>query len=453
MPTSPNASVVRLLASLSESQRSQWLTGQTDDDLAALLYCWPAWARDDQLPPTDEEWVVWLLMAGRGAGKTRAGAEWVRAQVESGAAQHVALIGRTAADCRDVMVEGDSGLLSVFPPAERPRYYPSKRRVVFVNGATATTYSGEEPDLLRGPQHDAAWADELASWRFPQTWDNMLMGLRKGRQPRAVVTTTPKPVRLLKELIADETTRTTKATTYDNRAHLAESFFRRIIGRYEGTRTGRQELLAELLEDVPGALWRAEWIEQNRVSAAPADLYCVVVSVDPAVTSGEDSDETGIIGAGVDEHGHAYVLEDASGRYTPDGWGEIAVEMYHRLNADAIVAETNNGGDVVESLMRTMDRQANVVQVKASRGKVPRAEPVAAQYKQGLWSHVGVFAELEEQMRSFTNDPMQKRQRGDSPDRMDALVWAGWALTMGRQDETYLVSAPDDWAAAHISPY
>lgn len=372
------------------------------------------YARPEQLPPPGD-WTTWIYLAGRGAGKTRAGSEWVRAQIESGACRRMALVARTPADVRDVMVEGESGILAVSPPWFRPAWNPSIRRLTWPNGAIATTYSSYEPDQLRGPQHDGAWADELCSWRYPETWDQLQFGLRLGN-PRVFVSTTPRPSPLLKRLLAARDTVVTRGTTYDNLANLAPRFREEIIARYEGTRLGRQELLAEILEDAEGALWQQARIDELRVKEAPA-LARVVVAVDPATTSGKGADETGIVVAGVAANGHGYVLEDLSMRGTPHAWGSRAVMAYHSHRADRLVAETNNGGEMVELTIRTIDPQVSYRAVTASRGKVTRAEPVAALYEQGKVHHVGSFPELEDQMCQWTPGE-------SSPDRLDALVWA-----------------------------
>lgn len=275
--------------------------------IEAARYDWERLARPNQLPPPGD-WRGWLLLAGRGFGKTRTGAEWVRAQIRGGK-RRLALVAPTAADARDVMVEGESGILSVFPAREKPRYQPAVRRVIWPNGAMATLFSADEPERLRGPQHDGAWCDELGSWRYPEAWDMLMFGLRLGLNPRVVITTTPRPTKLVRELVNDPGIFVTRGSTYDNRANLAPTFFSQIVRKYEGTRLGRQELEAELLEDVPGALWNHRMIDDARVRAA-ASLSRVVVAVDPAVTSGEDSDETGIIVAGKDDDGAGYALAD-----------------------------------------------------------------------------------------------------------------------------------------------
>lgn len=390
----------------------------------ALESDWSLHARPNQLPPPGD-WTIWLLLAGRGFGKTRAGAEFVKAEVEGGRARRVALVTSTAADGRDVVVEGESGLLAIASPWCFPQYEPSKRRLTWPNGAIATLYSAEEADRLRGPQHDLLWADELAAWCDPAAWDQAMFGLRLGKRPRAVVTTTPRPVKIVRELLAREgqDVVVTRGTSYENRENLAPAFFAEIVRRYQNTRLGRQELNAEVLDDVPGALWTREWIDKTRVERASEDLSRVVVAIDPAVTSGEDADETGIVVAGVTSDQHAYVLSDVSGRLAPHEWAARAVAAYHKHQADCIVAEVNNGGEMVEAVIRQVDPNVSFRSVHASRGKVTRAEPAAALYEQGRAHHVGMFAALEDQMCALTSD-FDRKRAGYSPDRADALVWA-----------------------------
>jgi phage terminase large subunit-like protein len=377
---------------------------------------WPA-----QTPPSGD-WRVWLLLAGRGFGKTRAGAEFVRAQVESGLRRHVALVAPTALDARNVMVEGESGLLNIGLASQRPIYEPSKHRLTWSNGAIATTYSADEPDRLRGPQHDLAWCDELAAWRYPAAWDMLLFGLRLGADPRAIVTTTPRPTKLIRTLLGDPKVAVTRGATAENSANLAPAFLDQIVRRYQGTRLGRQELDGEILDDMPGSLWQRDIIEATRTSALPK-LVRIVIAIDPAVSTSEDADETGIIAAGRDANGHGYVLADASGRYAPAEWARIAITAYGVHLADRIVAEINNGGDMVEATLRTVDPNVPFSAVRAARGKVARAEPVAALYEQGRIHHLGAFPQLEDQMCSFTSD-FDRTTSGYSPDRVDALVWA-----------------------------
>lgn len=400
---------------------------ELDDEAATVLqYDWECWAREKQLPP-EGSWRYWLILAGRGFGKTRTGAEWVRGEIDAGK-KRVALVGPTAADVRDVMVEGESGILNVCPPWDRPLYQPSKRRLVWPNGAMAFLYSAEEPERLRGPQHDAAWADELAAWTYLQeTWDQLQFGLRLGDDPRACITTTPKPLPLVRQLVADPDCVTSRGSTYDNRVNLADAFVSKIIKRYEGTRLGRQELQAELLEDVPGALWSFETLVKARVKHCP-EMQRIVVAVDPSGSSGDDEgDAQGIVVAGLGVDGFGYVLADRTCKLSPEGWGRQVISAFDDHLADRIVAEKNYGGDMVRATIQAVRATAPVVLVTASRGKIVRAEPVSALYEQGRVHHViddpinNPLAELEEEMR-LTNSTGYLGV--GSPNRMDALVWA-----------------------------
>lgn len=411
-----------LIESLTPQQRSQLRSELTDAEAAVLLYDWPKWARPSQLSPSGEDWLVWLLLAGRGFGKSRTGAEWIRSQAEASPTARLALIGPTAADVRDVMIEGESGIMAISPPWLRPIYEPSKRRVTWPNGAMATAYSADEPERLRGPQHSGAWCDELASWRYPEAWDMLQFGLRLGDRPRTVVTTTPKPTRLIRDLLQRKDCHVTRGSTYDNRSNLAKPFLDAIVQKYEGTRLGRQELYAEVLADVPGALWTQRGLDDYRVQVCPP-LARIVVAVDPAITSGEAANENGIIVAGAAPDASAYVLEDWSLRGSPDEWARKAVAAYRKHGADCIVAEANQGGEMVAQVIKSV-ADIPVKLVRATRGKYVRAEPISALYEQGRVHHVGVLPTLEEQMTSFTPERAADRSDGFSPDRVDALVWA-----------------------------
>jgi predicted phage terminase large subunit-like protein len=393
------------------------------------LFDWTIWARDKQLPPLDA-WRVWLILAGRGFGKTRTGAEWVRTLAERGQARRIALVGETAADARDVMIEGESGILATCPPWFRPKYEPSKRRLTWPNGAIATSFSADDPDQLRGPQFDAAWADEIAKWRHEAAWDNLMLGLRLGSDPRCVATTTPKPRAWLSRLIADPATRVTRGATHENTDNLAPGFLDQILARYGGTRLGRQEIDGEYLVDLPGALWNRSGLERARAtSGGPPPLVRTVVAVDPAVTAHDGSDETGIVVAGVTSlgrDGEFWVLEDGSGRYSPDDWARRAITLWRSHAADALVCEVNQGGDMVRATLGTVDPNVPVRSVRATKGKRLRAEPIAALYEQGRVRHAKPLQALEDQMVGFTGDPSE-----GSPDRLDALVWALTELAFG----------------------
>ena len=420
-------SLAEFMATLDESVIEELLRDMTPEQRHAAMYDWTIWRRPKQRTPAGD-WRVWLILAGRGFGKTRTGAEFVREQVESGRASRIALVGATAADVRDTMIEGASGLLSVFPPDRRPSYEPSKRRVTFWNGATATAFSADKPDRLRGPNHDLAWADELAAWRYMDAWDQLMLGLRLGDEPRAVVTTTPRPIPIIRRLANSDDGRVhvTTGSTYENAANLSTDFIDEMRRRYEGTRLGRQELEAQIIDDVDGALWTRENIDDTRVTSHPP-LKKIVVAIDPAVTSHEDSDETGIIVVGVDNHGDGYVLDDRTLRASPNEWASAAIAAYHTHKADLIVAEANQGGDLVSTIIKTLDARVPVRMVRASRGKRTRAEPVAALYEQERVHHVGFFTALEDQLCSWLPDASQ------SPDRLDALVWALTELVVDQQ--------------------
>ena len=417
------ASVAERLAALPRDQRNALIDKLTPAEQRELLYEWRNFhARPEQISP-DGDWDIWLIMSGRGWGKTRTGAQWVRECVERGA-QRIALIGETAADARDVMVEGVSGILSVYPEEERPLYEPSKRRLTWPNGAVATTFNAIEPDQLRGPQFDLAWCDELAKWRYArETWDQLQFGLRLGSHPRVLVTTTPRPVELIKAIVAGSEGKVhiTRGATMDNRSNLAAKFLEKIQLRYEGTRLGRQELRGEILGDIPNALWTYGAIEASRVKTPP-ELSRIVVSVDPAVTNTDDSDEHGIIVAGMDAaRREAYVLEDASMSGSPMQWARAAIHKYDAWQADGIVVEVNQGGDMVAQTLRSVRNNVRIIEVRASRGKHVRAEPIASMYEQGRIHHVGAFPDLETQMTQMTTNGYEGE---GSPDRVDALVWA-----------------------------
>lgn len=379
---------------------------------------WVAKARPDQLTP-EGSWLSWVIIAGRGWGKTRTGAEDAAWAGLSNPGWRIAVVAPTSADARDTCVEGDSGLLNVLPREAIQAWNRSLGELILVNGTRYKTFSADEPERLRGPQHHRAWADELAAWRYPEAWDQLMFGLRLGEHPQAVVTTTPKPTPLVKSLVAASTSKVTRGSTFDNAANLAPSALAMLKEKYEGTRLGRQELEAEILGDLPGALWSQAGLDAYRLREAP-QLQRIVVSVDPAVTATEASDEHGIVVAGLaDKRG--IVLEDASIQGSPNDWAKRAVSLYRSYEADAIVIEVNQGGDMVAHTIRTIDPNVKIKEVRASRGKHVRAEPIAALYEQGRVAHVGSFPELESQMTQMTTNGYEGE---GSPDRVDALVWA-----------------------------
>lgn len=449
-----------MLASLPEEQRIRELEKLSTEVKASLRWNWPFFARPNQKEP-EGDWSTWLILAGRGFGKTRTGAETIRDWVcgstplAPGRCKRIALVAETAADAKNVMVEGESGLLAVHPPEFRPIYTVSNRTVTWPNGAIATLYNATEPDQLRGPQHDGAWCDELAKWRFYQeTWDQLQFGLRLGENPRSIITTTPRPLGLIKKMIVDPSVFTTRGSTWDNADNMPKSFIREISDKYGGTRLGRQELEGEILGDIPGALWTRASIDDQRRREAP-DLERIVVAVDPAISSEEGSDETGIVVVGFardpDGYARGYVLEDGSLKGTPEEWARKAVHLYRKYSADRIVAEKNQGGAMVESVIRTVDRSISLTLVHASRGKFVRAEPISALYEQGRIHHVGRFDHLEDQMCEFSIDNLR---RNGSPDRVDALVWGITSLfekitgrarkpAQGKDDNTVLTTYAD----------
>ncbi|MEO1282294.1 MAG: terminase family protein [Pseudomonadota bacterium] len=411
---------------------SEALAALSPTELEALQADWQVWAHDSQLPPTKAvdggDWRVWLVLGGRGAGKTRAGAEWVKAMALGEApfanapVERIALVGETMADVRSVMVEGVSGLLAIHRAEDRPVFEPSKNRLTWWNGAVAQMFSAEGAEGLRGPQFGAAWCDEIAKWaNATHAWDMLQFALRLGQCPQVVVTTTPKPVPVLKSLIGDERTVVSRASTTDNAENLAPTFIDEMRRRYAGTALGRQELNGELIEDVSGSLWRRDWIDDARVKVVP-DLTAIVVAVDPPVTATVRSDACGIVVAGLDGNGAAMVLADRSvqGR-EPATWARAVIAAYHDFEADRVVAEVNQGGDLVRTVLQQIDARVPVRSVRATRGKWLRAEPVAALYAEGRIRHAGVFEELEDEMCVFGSDG---KANGHSPDRLDALVWA-----------------------------
>jgi phage terminase large subunit-like protein len=395
---------------------------------------WLYWARPgQQLPPEGHDFRNWLVLGGRGAGKTCAGAEWVKF-LALGSLQpvlrrcaRIAIVAPTFDEARMVMIEGESGLLAVHNDRERPRYEPSKRTLTWHNGSVAQIFSAEEPDGLRGPQFDAAWCDEMAKWKKADAvWMNVQMALRLGEAPQAVITTTPRPTKVIRSLINDAATVVTRSKTLDNRGNLAATFLTDVLAKYGGTNLGRQELDGEVIADDPDALWTREMIERARVRKLPP-LTRVVVAVDPPATSGARASACGIVCAGLGEDGRAYVLDDAScRRLTPLQWAARVAKLFHQRGADRIVAEVNQGGDMVRDVLAQVDDALPVKAVHASKGKKARAEPVAALYEQGRVSHVGAFAELEDEMCAVIGD-------GASPDRLDALVWALTELLLRKQ--------------------
>ncbi|MFN2307487.1 MAG: DNA-packaging protein [Paracoccaceae bacterium] len=431
-PVSALKSAARLIASAKPRQRLSFLNSLDDGELIALRYLFPFWAMPHQIPP-EGDWRAWVILGGRGAGKTRAGAEWIRSlaegptRTEAGESRHIALVGDTFDQVRDVMIEGESGLLRVSHPSQRPDWLPSRKLLKWPNGAEAHVFTSRDPEGLRGPQFDAAWVDELAKWPKAQdTWDMLQFALRLGQSPRACVTTTPKNVPVLRRLLDRPDTVTTHATTFDNAANLAPAFLDAMTATFAGSRMGRQELDGVLLSDVEGALWTTDMLAQALVDHAPV-LDRVLVAVDPPVTGHKRSDACGIVTVGVTQTGppetwRAYVIEDATVRAASPGvWAQAAIAAYHRHSADRLVAEVNQGGEMVEQIIRSFEPLISFRAVRAHKGKSARAEPVAALYEQGRVSHLRGLELLEDEMGVMT---VRGFEGDGSPDRVDALVWA-----------------------------
>jgi phage terminase large subunit-like protein len=428
-------SLAARLAQLPEAQRAELLKNTTPEVAAELLFRWDFWARPEQLAPRGD-WLIWVVLSGRGWGKTRTGAEWVRSiacgktPLAPGKCKRIAIVGETAADCRDVLAQGDSGILSVHPKDFRPVYAQSTRSMTWPNGAKAFFYNGTEPDQLRGPQHDAGWVDEIAKYREAQScWDQLQFGLRLGDRPQQLITTTPRPIPIIRDLVAqsvepDSTVIVTRGSTFDNHHNLSASFLEAVEERYGGTRLGRQELGGEIIDDVPGALWTRQVLDGNRrkLSDELPAMQHIIVSIDPAAKASKDTDdtsETGIVVVGLGVDGRGYLIDDRSCRLGPAGWAGVAVSAFDYYEGDAIVAEVNQGGDMVEQVIKAVRPSIKVIQVRATRGKVLRAEPISALYAQGRISHVGSFPTLEDQMMQFTAFGIE----GDEgADRVDALV-------------------------------
>ena len=411
------------LMKLKSPERARVLEAFSPWECTELFYDWAFWGRPEQAPPPGD-WVYWLILAGRGAGKTRSGAEAVRQWITE--FEIVNLIGATHDDVRDIMVLGESGLMAICPKPERPIYSRASARLFWPNGATSQLFSAEEPDRLRGKQHMKLWLDELAAWRHSDAFDQALLGLRLGSKPQAVITTTPRPIKLIKSLVADKDAIVTRGSTFDNSDHLADAFLKRIAARYDGQTIGRQELFAEIVEEAPGALWTRGLLERQRLpSGGPETDYSeIVIGVDPPAKSGAKADECGILVVGKTPSGLIHVLADLSSQGdTPGQWAARVGSAYRRFKANRVVAEINNGGEMVVEVLRQGEPNLPVRKVTATRGKFLRAEPVAAAYERGLVFHLGDFVKLEDQLCGMTPD-FDARVAGFSPDRADALVWA-----------------------------
>jgi len=414
------------IALMPPEERAAFLESTSVEEAQAMPWEWDKWARKSQIAP-EGDWLTWLILAGRGWGKTRAGSEWCHESVEDTYGR-LHLVGATASDARDIMIEGPSGVLNTQRPWNKVKYSPTKRLLSWENGAVGLVFSADEPERLRGEQCEAAWSDEMAAWRYPEAWSQLQLGLRLGSLPRNVVTTTPRPTREIKELAKAPTTHVTHGITYENIFNLAPAFIQEVIRVYEGTRFGRQELYADILDDAPGALWTHEGIEENRISKneAPEKYDRLVVGVDPAVSFSSEASETGIIVAGK-ERKRAYVLADHTARLKPEEWAKKVVSLSNKYDA-LVVAEKNQGGDMVAHTINVYDPLVPVKLVSATKAKYVRAEPVATAYERGLVKHVGTFDKLEDQMCSY-----EPGFDMDSPDRLDALVWAMTELVVGQR--------------------
>lgn len=427
----------------SEGRLAELVESLTPSEANTLLHAWDFWARPSQLPPEEFRSGAkfgHLILAGRGFGKTRTGAEQTKEWVEDHYDRNpehtehlrIALIAETAADARDVMIRGESGILAISRADFYPKYQPSKRLLTWPCGCMAMTFSGEEPDQLRGPQFHKAWVEELAKYKYPvETIDNLEFALRLGRTPQMVVTTTPRPIPVIKKMIADPSFIVTRGSSFENLANLPPSFIKRVIDKYRGTRIGRQELLAEILDDIEGALWTRSMIDRNRVTQAEIpEIKRIVVAIDPSVTSGDDSDECGITCGGLGVNNHGYLFRDLSGVFSADTWARRAVETFDAFGADKVVAEINNGGDLVEKVIRTVRKNIPYGHVHASRGKSVRAAPVSALMEQGKVHHVGNFAMLEDQLVNYMPDGYIG---AGSPDRGDSYVWLFTELMLDKE--------------------
>ena len=415
---------------------------QTDAEKATIsLYTdWLKAARTKQLQPKKEHY-IWLILAGRGWGKTRTGAQDIALYALRNPNTISAVVAPTHGDLRRVCFGGPSGLMTIIPQEcfstekDRKGYSQSTSEIRLFNGSKIIGYAASEPERLRGPQFHRAWADELAAWRYSEAFDQLMFGLRLGENPQCVITTTPKPTKIIKDLMLRQDVQVTSGNTFENADNLADTALTMLKERYEGTTLGRQELYAEIIEDLEGALWNAKMIDETRLSEdVERDLQQIIVAIDPAVTANENSDETGIVVVGKDSVGRYYVLEDISGRYTPDQWGRKAINCFYDWSADRIVAEVNNGGDLVERLLRSIDGNIPYRSVRATRGKLTRAEPISALYEQKRVHHVGYFSELESQMCSYTGETRP------SPDRLDALVWGLTELSRSRGEVNWRIS-------------
>jgi phage terminase large subunit-like protein len=427
--TSYRQKLTSFLRQIKPNERQAFLAGLDTNQLRHLMYDWQIWARHKQLPP-EGEWVIWLIMAGRGFGKTRAGAEWIRSVAMAGTSALIALVGHTMDDVRHVMIEGQSGILNISPREERPIWFPSKRLLVWPNGVRARCYSAEDPSQLRGPEHEKAWCDEIAKWRYSQTWENLMLGLRAGQQPQVLATTTPRPLRWLTQLSQAPEVRLVQGHSKENQANLAGGFLEMMARHFKDPALLAQELEGRLMTEMPNALWDRLMLDQCRATPPRREqLISVVIGVDPAVEGG---DETGIIVSGKTEDGMIWILEDQSIHARPRQWVDRIVSVWRRWKASAIVVEVNQGGDVISELLRSQQINLPIRKVRAKHGKVIRAEPVAMMYASDQIRHAGIFPALEDQMCSCVPGQVMS----PSPDRLDAMVWAVTGLQSAGRAKT-----------------
>lgn len=419
----------KVLAGLSPTRRDMLLEKFQDTELSQMRNDFFLSARKEQIPPLGN-WFIWIIMAGRGFGKTFSGANWIIDEHIQGEAKNSAIIAATAADMRRFCIEGPSGVMAQAPNWFYPDYQPSKSKLIWPNGTETQLYTSEKPDRLRGPNHDRAWCDELSYWRYLEdAWDNLMMALRYGQNVKAVVTMTPRPVKAVRELLKREgqDVVVTRGSTMDNKENLSDIFLKNIQDQYGGTRKGRQEIQGELLEEAEGALWSHGLLDLYRVSETP-QLTKTSVAIDPSTTGGEKADEAGIMVGGKDKFGHGYLLADYSRRASPQKWAEKAVEAYDFHEANDIVAEKNQGGEMISSMIHNINPHIKVHLVHASKGKVARAEPVSMLDEQGKLHHVGSFPALEDEMCNFVPGDIN-----ESPNRVDARVWLFTHLLIGRK--------------------
>ena len=422
-----------MIKSLKRNEQKRLINSLDDKELEYILNNWNIWGRTEQHPPPDNKYKVWLVLAGRGWGKTHTGSQWLHKLAFDKPKSRFAIIGATIYEAQHIMVEGESGLLNTALPWNKCRIIPSQQKLEWENGSLGYLCSGANPEALRGHQFHYAWCDELAKWKYPQaSWDNLMLALRLGDEPKTLITTTPKPLNLLEKIIEDDDTFITTGSTYDNTDNLSQDFINTVNKQYEGSDLGEQELHGKIIKHKTNALWQPNFIDDNRVYVQPKNISRLIISVDPAVTANKNSDETGIMIMAKSADEHIYLLEDLSAKYQANDWVNKVINCYYDYNADCIVAETNMGGDLVRDMILSHDKTISFKSVRATRGKYVRAEPVANLYKNGLVHHVGNnFKKLEQQLLNYTQ--VSKK----SPDRLDALVWGAYDLLLTKENNIF----------------